>query len=85
MASDGQKEKIGDDIPTGSGKHIDPNVEEDNYNEKTQDQNLGEKDVGQEGDVPKKSDRDGYYNENDLQMWKDRCLRRDGEMKGMAN
>ncbi|KAL7183186.1 hypothetical protein ACSBR1_041795 [Camellia fascicularis] len=85
MANDGQKEKIGDDFPTGSGKHIDPNVEEDNCNEETQDQNHGDKDVRQEGDVPKKSDRSGYYNEDNLQVWKDRCLRRDDEMKGMAN
>ncbi|KAL7239634.1 hypothetical protein ACSBR2_005516 [Camellia fascicularis] len=85
MASDGQKEKVGDDIPTGSGKHIDPNVEEDNCNKETRDQNPGEKDVSQEGNVPKKANRGGYYNEDDLQVWKDRCLWRDGEMKEMAN
>ncbi|KAL7225480.1 hypothetical protein ACSBR1_020782 [Camellia fascicularis] len=43
MANDRQKEKVGDDIPTGSGKHIDPNVEEDNCNEETQDQNNRER------------------------------------------
>ncbi|KAL7205521.1 hypothetical protein ACSBR2_018454 [Camellia fascicularis] len=85
MTNDGQKEKIGDNIPTRSSKHFDPNVEEDNCNKETRDQNPGEKDVSQEGDVPKKEDRDGYYNENDFQVWKDRCLRRDGEMKGMAD
>ncbi|GMP32552.1 hypothetical protein CsSME_00006255 [Camellia sinensis var. sinensis] len=37
MANEGQKEKVGNDIPTGSGKHIDPNVEEDNCNEETRD------------------------------------------------
>ncbi|KAL7245061.1 hypothetical protein ACSBR2_000408 [Camellia fascicularis] len=63
MANDGQKEKIEDDIPIGSGKHFDPN----------------------EGDVPKKLDRGGYYNEDNLQVWKDRCLRKDEEMKGMAD
>ncbi|KAL7265015.1 hypothetical protein ACSBR1_002878 [Camellia fascicularis] len=44
-------------------------MEEDNCNEETRDRdrNPGEKDVGQEGDVPKKSDRSGYYNEDDLQ------------------
>ncbi|KAL7167290.1 hypothetical protein ACSBR2_037869 [Camellia fascicularis] len=66
MANDEQKEKIGDDIPTRSGKHIDPNVEEDSCNEEPRDNNLGEKDVGQEGDVPKKADRGEYYNEDDL-------------------
>ncbi|KAL7261239.1 hypothetical protein ACSBR1_006811 [Camellia fascicularis] len=66
MANDGQKEKIGHDIPTRSSKHFDPNIEEDNYNEETQDQNPGEKDVSQESDVRKKSDRGGYYNEDDL-------------------
>ncbi|KAL7170100.1 hypothetical protein ACSBR2_035032 [Camellia fascicularis] len=60
MANDGQKEKVGDDTPNGSKKHIDLDVEEDNYNEETRDKN---------------------HEEND----KDRCLRRDDEMKGMAN
>ncbi|KAL7245736.1 hypothetical protein ACSBR2_000968 [Camellia fascicularis] len=85
MVNDRQKEKIGDDIPSGSGKHADPNMEEENHNERTQDQNPREKDVGQKGDAPKKVDRDEYYNESDLQVWKDRCLRRDSEMKGMTN
>ncbi|KAL7238610.1 hypothetical protein ACSBR2_004659 [Camellia fascicularis] len=44
-----------------------------------------EKDVGQEGDVPKKTCQGGYYNKSNLQVWKDRCLRKDGEMKRMAN
>ncbi|KAL7163227.1 hypothetical protein ACSBR2_039343 [Camellia fascicularis] len=77
MANDKQKEKVGDDTPIGSGKHIDLNVEEDNCNKETRDKNHREKDVGQEGDVPKKPDRSRYYNEDDLQVWKDRCLRRD--------
>ncbi|KAL7186371.1 hypothetical protein ACSBR2_028169 [Camellia fascicularis] len=85
MANDGQKEKVGNDTPTESGKHIDLDVKEDNCNEKTRDKNHREKDVGREGGVPKKSDRSGYYNENDLQVWKDRCLRRDDEIKGMVN
>ncbi|KAL7175725.1 hypothetical protein ACSBR2_029336 [Camellia fascicularis] len=85
MANDGQKEKVKDDTPTESGKHIDLEVEEDNCNEEARDKNHGGKDVGQEGSVPKKSDRSGYYNEDDLQVWKDRCLRRDDEIKGMAN
>ncbi|KAL7203958.1 hypothetical protein ACSBR2_017089 [Camellia fascicularis] len=83
MANDGQKEKIGGDIPSGSGKNADPNVEEDSYSEEPRDKNPGEKDVGQEGDVLKKACQGGYYNESDLQVWKDRCLRRDGEMKEM--
>ncbi|KAL7195971.1 hypothetical protein ACSBR1_036074 [Camellia fascicularis] len=41
--------------------------------------------VGQEGDVPKKTDQSRYYNEDNLQVWKDRCLRRDEEMKEMTN
>ncbi|KAL7241617.1 hypothetical protein ACSBR1_014253 [Camellia fascicularis] len=82
MANDGQKEKIGDDIPSGNGK----NIEKDNCNEEPQDKNPGEKDIGQEGDVPKKACQGGYYNESNLWVWKDRCLRRDdGKMKGMAN
>ncbi|KAF5960554.1 hypothetical protein HYC85_001763 [Camellia sinensis] len=67
MANDRPKEKVGDDTPTENGKHIDLDVEEDNYNEETYDKNHGEEDVGQEGDVGKKSDRSKYYNEDDLQ------------------
>ncbi|KAL7167618.1 hypothetical protein ACSBR2_038142 [Camellia fascicularis] len=85
MANDGQKEKVGNDTLTESGKHIDLDVEEDNCNEETRDKNHREEDVGQEGDVPKKSDRSEYYNEGDLQVWKDRCLRRDDEIKAIAN
>ncbi|KAL7172766.1 hypothetical protein ACSBR2_032273 [Camellia fascicularis] len=85
MASDGQKEKVGDDTPTGSGKPVDLDVEEDNCNKETHDKNHGGKDVGQEGDIPKKTDRSGYYNEDNLQVWKERCLRRDDEVKDMAN
>ncbi|GMQ10446.1 hypothetical protein CsSME_00053440 [Camellia sinensis var. sinensis] len=46
MANDGQKEKVGDDTPTESGKHIDLDVEEDNCNEETRDKNHRGKDVG---------------------------------------
>ncbi|KAL7180461.1 hypothetical protein ACSBR1_043627 [Camellia fascicularis] len=67
MANDGQKEKVGNDTPTESGKHIDLDVEENNCNEETRDKNHGGKNVGQEGGVPKKSDRSGYYNEDNLQ------------------
>ncbi|KAL7201075.1 hypothetical protein ACSBR1_032891 [Camellia fascicularis] len=85
MASDGQKEKVGDDTPTRSGKPVDLDVKEDNCNKETHDKNHGGKDVGQEGDIPKKTDRSGYYNEDNLQVWKERCLRRDDEVKDMAN
>ncbi|KAL7191667.1 hypothetical protein ACSBR2_023702 [Camellia fascicularis] len=60
-------------------------MEEENTNKGPRDQNPREEDVGQEGNPPKKAGRDEYYNESDLQVWKDRCLRRDGEMKGMEN
>ncbi|KAL7223282.1 hypothetical protein ACSBR1_024856 [Camellia fascicularis] len=85
MANDGQEKKIGNDINSESCKHRDPNVGKENRNEVAQDPNLGENNVGKEGNTPKKAGRDEYYNENDLQVWKDRCLKRDDEMKGMAN
>ena len=85
MASDGQKDKVGDETPAGNGKRVDLNMEEDGCNEKTQNQNHSKKDVGQDGGVPKKLEQSRYYNEDDLQVWKDRCLRRNEEMKGMAN
>ncbi|KAL7248862.1 hypothetical protein ACSBR1_011111 [Camellia fascicularis] len=71
MANDGQKEKIGDDIPTGSGKYFDLNIEEENCNEEPQEQNPEKKDVGKEGDMPKKADRGEYYNESDLQVFEE--------------
>ncbi|KAL7187806.1 hypothetical protein ACSBR1_037792 [Camellia fascicularis] len=85
MASDGQKDKMGNDTPAGSGRPIDLDIKGDNCNTKTRDQNHGAKDVGQTGDVPKKPNRSGYYNEDELQVWRDRCLRRDEEVKEMAN
>ncbi|THG07278.1 hypothetical protein TEA_001868 [Camellia sinensis var. sinensis] len=48
-------------------------------------QNNVPRSTGGEGNATTKAGRDEYYNESDLQVWKDRCLRRDGEMKGMAN
>ena len=55
MANDAQKENIKDDVLCGSGKHADPNIEEENHNEGAWDQNPGDKDVGKEGDTLKKS------------------------------
>ena len=76
MASNGQKENIGGDTPAGSGRPIDLDVEGDNHNTETRDQSHGVKDARQKGDAPKTTDRSGYYNEDDLQVWKDRYLRR---------
>ncbi|KAL7167786.1 hypothetical protein ACSBR2_038279 [Camellia fascicularis] len=67
MANDRQKKRIGGDIPSGSGKNAESNVDEDNCNEEPRDKNPGEKDIGQEGDAPKKAWQGGYYNESDLQ------------------
>ncbi|KAL7225423.1 hypothetical protein ACSBR1_020737 [Camellia fascicularis] len=84
MANNGQEEKIGDDINSESFEQVDLNVGKENHNEGTQDLNPGEKDVGNKGNAPKKAGRDEYYNESDLQLWNDRCLKRDDEMKGMT-
>ncbi|KAL7234703.1 hypothetical protein ACSBR1_018202 [Camellia fascicularis] len=85
MANNRQEEKIGDDIHSESCEHADPNIGEENCNEGAYDPNPGEKDVGKEGNTPKKAGRDEYYNEGDLQEWKDRCRRRDNEIKRMTN
>ncbi|KAL7238409.1 hypothetical protein ACSBR2_004497 [Camellia fascicularis] len=76
MANDGQKDQIEDNGPAGSGRPIDLDVEGDDRNTETRDQSHRVKDAGQEGDAPKTTDRSGYYNEDDLQVWKDRYLRR---------
>ena len=85
MASNAQNEKVGDDAPAGSGRPIDLDVEGDNHNEETRDQGHGGKNVGQEEDTSKKTDQDRYYNEDNLQVWRDRCLRRDEEVKELAD
>ncbi|KAL7216215.1 hypothetical protein ACSBR1_028209 [Camellia fascicularis] len=85
MASNGQKEKIGDDALTGSDAPIDLDIEGDNHNTKTNEQGQKERNVGQTGDTTRKPDQSRYYKEDDLQVWKDRCLRRDEEVKEMAN
>ncbi|KAL7228075.1 hypothetical protein ACSBR2_006908 [Camellia fascicularis] len=66
MASNGQKEKIGDDTLAGSGKPFDLDIEGDNHNAETHDQGQRERDVGQTDDVPKKPDQGRYYKEDDL-------------------
>ncbi|KAL7170633.1 hypothetical protein ACSBR2_035502 [Camellia fascicularis] len=71
MANDGQKDQIGDNTPAGSGRPIDLDVEGDDRNTETRDQSHKVKDTGQEGDAPKAKDRNRYYNEDDLQVWKD--------------
>ncbi|KAL7246327.1 hypothetical protein ACSBR2_001439 [Camellia fascicularis] len=76
MANDGQKDQIGDNAPTGSGRPINLDVERDDRNTETRDQSHGVKDAGQEGNAPKTTNRSRYYNEDDLQVWKDRYLRR---------
>ncbi|KAL7176233.1 hypothetical protein ACSBR2_029730 [Camellia fascicularis] len=76
MANDKQKDQIGDNAPTGSGRPINLDVEGDDRNTETRDQSHGVKDACQEGDAPKTIDRNGYYNEDDFQVWKDRYLRR---------
>ena len=49
------------------------------------------KDAGQEGNAHKPTDRNGYYSEAALQVWKDRYLRknedpsrRDAKTEGMS-
>ncbi|GMP30781.1 hypothetical protein CsSME_00005291 [Camellia sinensis var. sinensis] len=64
---------------------IDLDVERDNHNTETRGQGHGEKDVGQENDASKRTDQSKYYNEDNLQVWKDRCLRRDEEVKDLAD
>ncbi|KAL7184007.1 hypothetical protein ACSBR2_026224 [Camellia fascicularis] len=86
-----QKDQIGDNAPAGSGRPINLDVEGDDRNTETRDQSYGVKDAGQEGNAPKTTDRSGYYNEDDLQVWKDRYLRRnedssrrDAKTRGMS-
>ena len=88
MANDEQKDQTGDNAPTGNGRSINLDVEGDNHNTETRDQSHGVKDAGQEGDAPKTTDRS---NEDDLQVWKDRYLRknedpsrRDAKTRGMS-
>ena len=85
MASNAINEKVGGNTPAGSGRPIDLDVEGDNHNDKARDQGNGGKDVVQEGDTSKKSDQGRYYKEDNLQVWRDRCLRRDEEVKELAD
>ena len=76
MANNGQKDQIRDNAHAGSGRPNDIDDEGNDRNSETRDQSHGVKDAGQEGDALKTTDRSGYYNEDDLQVWKDRYLRR---------
>ncbi|KAL7214956.1 hypothetical protein ACSBR1_027188 [Camellia fascicularis] len=85
MASSGQQGRVGDDTPAGSGRPIDIDTEGDNHDTETHEQGQRERTVGQTGDTSKNGDKGGYYKEDNLQVWRDRCLRRDEEVKEMAN
>ncbi|KAL7214880.1 hypothetical protein ACSBR1_027125 [Camellia fascicularis] len=85
MANNEEEERIGDGIHGEEEEHVDPNAREENRNEGAQEPNLGVNDVGKGRNIPKKRGRDEYYNERDFQVWKDRCLKRDEEMKEMEN
>ncbi|KAL7181674.1 hypothetical protein ACSBR1_040548 [Camellia fascicularis] len=74
-----------DDIHNEEEEHVEPNAREENRNEGSQEPNLGANDVGKGHNGPKKGGQHEYYNESNLQVWKDRCLRRDKEMTDMAN
>ncbi|KAL7255359.1 hypothetical protein ACSBR1_009502 [Camellia fascicularis] len=67
MASNGQKEKMGDDALTGSDAPIDLDIEGDNHNTETYEQGQKERNVGQTGDASRKPDQSRYYKEDDLQ------------------
>ena len=73
MANDEQKDQIRDNAPARSRRPIDLDVEGDNSNTETRDLSHGVNEAGQDGDAPKTTDRS---NEVDLQVWKDRYLRR---------
>lgn len=77
MANNEQGENIRDDIPNGGGKLANLNMEKENRNEGARDQNPGENNIGQKGDAPKKAGRDKYYSKSNLQVWGDRCQRKD--------
>ena len=78
MASNGQQGNIGDDAPPGSSIPINLDAEGDNHNTEARDQGHRENDDIQKGEGK-------YYNEDNLQVWSDRCLRRDEEVKELAN
>ncbi|GMQ11384.1 hypothetical protein CsSME_00054039 [Camellia sinensis var. sinensis] len=67
------KDQIRDNAPAGSRRSINLDVEGDNSNTETRNQSHGVKEAGQKGDAPKTIDQN---NKDDLQVWKDRYLRK---------
>ncbi|GMQ07153.1 hypothetical protein CsSME_00051474 [Camellia sinensis var. sinensis] len=59
MASNGQKKKIGDNTPAGSGRPIDLDGEGERSNAETHEQNHGAKDIGQTSTTTKTTSRFG--------------------------
>ncbi|KAL7202404.1 hypothetical protein ACSBR1_033972 [Camellia fascicularis] len=84
MANNGQAERIGDNIHSQEEEHVDHNARGKNENKRVRVLNLGANDAGKGCNDPRKGCRDECYNESDPKVWKDRCLRRDKEMKDMA-
>lgn len=76
MANNEQEVRIGDDIHSKEEEHVDPNTEGRDHNGKVQEVNPEANNVTKGRDGSKKSSRDEYYCERDLQVWRDRCRRK---------
>ncbi|KAL7195105.1 hypothetical protein ACSBR1_035339 [Camellia fascicularis] len=85
MANNGQEVRIGDDIHSKEEKHVDPNIEGEDYNGKVQELNPEANNVAKGRGGNKKGSRDEYYRESDLEIQRDRCQRRDEKLKDTAN
>ncbi|KAL7219167.1 hypothetical protein ACSBR2_012275 [Camellia fascicularis] len=85
MATNRQEVRIGDDIYSEEEEHMDPNSRGGNNNEEIQKFNHEASNVSRARNRNTKGGRDEYYHEGDLQVWKDRSLKRDEELKDMTN
>lgn len=81
MANNGQEVRIRDDIYSEEEEHMGPNVGKGKNNEEVKEVDLEANNVAQGWNGSKKGSRDEYYQEGDLQVWNDKWLRRDEELK----
>ncbi|KAL7174786.1 hypothetical protein ACSBR1_043860 [Camellia fascicularis] len=85
MANAGQEERIGDDMHSEEEEYVDSYTGGGNVDKKVQEVNLVANNATRGRNGPRRGNREECYNESDCQVWKERCLWRDDELKDLAN
>ncbi|KAL7229405.1 hypothetical protein ACSBR2_008000 [Camellia fascicularis] len=74
MANARQEVRVRDDIYSEDKEYVDPNVEGENNEDEVHEVNPEANNATRGRNGPMRGNQEEYYNESDLQVWKDQCL-----------